>query len=183
MNKLKYLSRVDLFRVLGREELEDVSEEVPITPITKGTLLTSPHHSQGFVFLIKSGSVRLYTLTRIPRRNDSEQNIMMQHIAYWTDKQSQGITVDGFRELVTVVVAAFLATASVTTWDTAAEALVPKPEQIQRFSWLACSSRSFPDCKCSLSPLFPFCHMFSGLSISLGVETMKKRKCGRWMIV
>jgi CRP-like cAMP-binding protein len=63
VNKLKYLSRVDLFRVLGREELEDVSEEVPITPITKGTLLTSPHHSQGFVFLIKSGSVRLYTLT------------------------------------------------------------------------------------------------------------------------
>lgn len=63
MNKLKYLSRMDLFRGLSMEELENVREDVPIEPVAKGALITSPHHSKRFIYLVKTGSVRLYTLT------------------------------------------------------------------------------------------------------------------------
>ncbi|HZG17683.1 MAG TPA: Crp/Fnr family transcriptional regulator [Candidatus Bathyarchaeia archaeon] len=63
MNKLKYLSRVELFRELSVEALEAMKEDIPVEPVAKGTIITSPHSSQRMIYLVKAGSVRLYTLT------------------------------------------------------------------------------------------------------------------------
>ncbi|WP_134684987.1 Crp/Fnr family transcriptional regulator [Brevibacillus migulae] len=63
MNKLKYLSRVELFRELSVEALENMKDDIPIEPIAKGTVITAPHRSQRMIYLVKAGVVRLYTIT------------------------------------------------------------------------------------------------------------------------
>jgi len=63
MNKLKYLSRVNLFRELSMEALENMKEDIPIEPVAKGTIITAPHFPQRMIYLVKAGSVRLYTIT------------------------------------------------------------------------------------------------------------------------
>lgn len=63
MNKLKYLSRMNLFQGISTVELERIGTDIPIAPIAKGKLVASSHGSQGVMYLVKSGAVRLYTLT------------------------------------------------------------------------------------------------------------------------
>ncbi|MDF9410380.1 Crp/Fnr family transcriptional regulator [Brevibacillus laterosporus] len=63
MEKIKYLSRIQLFSELEVEELEKIEPVAPITIMKKGTLITTPHQSQKFLYLIKSGKIRLYQIT------------------------------------------------------------------------------------------------------------------------
>ncbi|MGP7817441.1 Crp/Fnr family transcriptional regulator [Niallia sp. 01092] len=63
MDKIKYLSRIQLFRELELEELKKFEPDTPINVIKKGTIITSPHMDQKILYLIKSGKVRLYRLS------------------------------------------------------------------------------------------------------------------------
>ncbi|MFE5321245.1 Crp/Fnr family transcriptional regulator [Paenibacillus sp. NPDC056579] len=63
MDKLKYLSRIHLFRHLDREELSRLEPVTPMQRIPKGTLIAAPHEENKLLFLIKSGTVRLYRVT------------------------------------------------------------------------------------------------------------------------
>lgn len=63
MDKIKYLSRINLFHDLDIEELQQMESVTPITVTKKGTIITSPNKSQKRLYLIKSGKVRLYTIT------------------------------------------------------------------------------------------------------------------------
>ncbi|WP_445480517.1 Crp/Fnr family transcriptional regulator [Lysinibacillus irui] len=63
MDKIKYLSRINLFDDLNIEELQQMESIAPITVTKKGTLITSPNTSQKRLYLIKSGKVRMYTIS------------------------------------------------------------------------------------------------------------------------
>lgn len=63
MDKIKYLSRINLFDDLDIEELQQMESIAPITVTKKGTLITSPNKSQKRLYLIKSGKVRMYTIS------------------------------------------------------------------------------------------------------------------------
>jgi len=63
VDKIKYLSRINLFHDLNIEELQQMESIAPITVTKKGTLITSPNKSQKRLYLIKRGKVRMYTMT------------------------------------------------------------------------------------------------------------------------
>ncbi|WP_394138943.1 Crp/Fnr family transcriptional regulator [Cytobacillus oceanisediminis] len=63
MDKIKYLSRIQLFGDLALEELKKYEPVTPIKVMKKGTIISSPHMNQKILYLIKSGKVRLYRLT------------------------------------------------------------------------------------------------------------------------
>ncbi|WP_134702348.1 Crp/Fnr family transcriptional regulator [Ammoniphilus sp. YIM 78166] len=63
MDKIKYLSRINLFQDLDIRELQQMESIAPITVTKKGTLITAPNKSQKRVYLIKSGKVRMYTIS------------------------------------------------------------------------------------------------------------------------
>ncbi|AZV42885.1 Crp/Fnr family transcriptional regulator [Peribacillus asahii] len=63
MDKIKYLSRINLFHDLDIEELQQMESIAPITVTKKGTLITSPNKSQKRLYLIKWGKVRMYTIS------------------------------------------------------------------------------------------------------------------------
>ncbi|MDZ5606585.1 Crp/Fnr family transcriptional regulator [Bacillus pseudomycoides] len=63
MDKIKYLSRIQLFHELELEELKNIEPDTPIDVMKRGTIITSPHMEQKFLYLIKSGKVRLYKLS------------------------------------------------------------------------------------------------------------------------
>ncbi|KEK25618.1 Crp/Fnr family transcriptional regulator [Bacillus gaemokensis] len=63
MDKIKYLSRIQLFHELELEELKKIEPDTPIDVMKRGTIITSPHMEQKFLYLIKSGKVRLYKLS------------------------------------------------------------------------------------------------------------------------
>lgn len=63
MDKIKYLSRIQLFTGL---ELEQLRKLEPITPANlwkKKTTIASPYTPRNCLFLIKSGTVRLYRIS------------------------------------------------------------------------------------------------------------------------
>lgn len=45
------------------EELAQIEPHAPINPVPKGTLVASPHRERKLLYLVKSGSVRLYKLS------------------------------------------------------------------------------------------------------------------------
>lgn len=63
MDKIKYLSRMQLFGDLDLEELKKYEPVTPMKVVKKGTIVSSPHMDQKILYLIKSGKVRLYRLT------------------------------------------------------------------------------------------------------------------------
>ncbi|WP_394138863.1 Crp/Fnr family transcriptional regulator [Cytobacillus oceanisediminis] len=63
MDKIKYLSRIQLFGELELEELKKFEPVTPINVIKKGTIISSPHMDKKVLYLIKSGKVRLYKLS------------------------------------------------------------------------------------------------------------------------
>ncbi|WP_366480480.1 Crp/Fnr family transcriptional regulator [Ornithinibacillus hominis] len=63
MDKIKYLSRINLFHDLDIQELQQMESIAPIRVTKKGTLITAPHKNQKRLYLIKSGKVRMYTLS------------------------------------------------------------------------------------------------------------------------
>ncbi|HZH60033.1 MAG TPA: cyclic nucleotide-binding domain-containing protein, partial [Metabacillus sp.] len=63
MDKIKYLSRIQLFSELEIEELKQIEPVTPMKLIKKGTIITSPHIDQKILYLIKFGKVRLYKLS------------------------------------------------------------------------------------------------------------------------
>ncbi|WP_282139721.1 Crp/Fnr family transcriptional regulator [Cytobacillus oceanisediminis] len=63
MDKIKYLSRIQLFGDLDLEELKKYEPVTPMKVVKKGTIISSPHMDQKILYLIKSGKVRLYRLT------------------------------------------------------------------------------------------------------------------------
>ncbi|WP_226530621.1 Crp/Fnr family transcriptional regulator [Metabacillus niabensis] len=63
MDKIKYLSRIQLFSGLELEEINKIEPVAPINVIKKGTIIASPHMNQKILYLIKSGKVRLYKLS------------------------------------------------------------------------------------------------------------------------
>ncbi|MDM5225113.1 Crp/Fnr family transcriptional regulator [Cytobacillus sp. NJ13] len=63
MDKIKYLSRIQLFDHLELEELKKYEPVTPMKVVEKGTVFSSPHMDQKILYLIKSGRVRLYRLT------------------------------------------------------------------------------------------------------------------------
>lgn len=63
MDKMKYLSRIQIFEDLELEELKKYEPVTPMNVVEKGTVFCSPHMDQKILYLIKSGKVRLYRLT------------------------------------------------------------------------------------------------------------------------
>lgn len=63
MDKSKYLSRINLFQRLSAEELAQIEPISPMNTIKKGTIISSPHSGGKLLYLIKSGTVRLYKLS------------------------------------------------------------------------------------------------------------------------
>lgn len=63
MDKIKYLSRINLFQDMDTKELQQMESITPISITKKGTLITSPHNNQERLYLIKQGKVRIYTIS------------------------------------------------------------------------------------------------------------------------
>lgn len=61
--KLRYLSRINLFQSLTEEELAQIEPATPMEIVQKGTIISSPHLEQKRLYLIKAGAVRLYKLS------------------------------------------------------------------------------------------------------------------------
>ena len=62
MDKLWYLSKIDLFEYLTKDELMDVSDETTMSNLPKGTIIQTPYGSPSGLYFIKEGKLRLYTL-------------------------------------------------------------------------------------------------------------------------
>ncbi len=63
VDKLAYLSQIDLFRQLSREELQAVDRVAAVQVAPRGTLLLDPARFEPVLYLVKRGYVRLYRVT------------------------------------------------------------------------------------------------------------------------
>ncbi len=63
VDKLTYLSQIDLFRQLSREELQAVDQIAAVQVARRGTLLLDPARFEPVLYLVKQGYVRLYRVT------------------------------------------------------------------------------------------------------------------------
>ncbi|WP_334072454.1 Crp/Fnr family transcriptional regulator [Paenibacillus sp. A14] len=63
MNKLKYLSRVNLFQILEPQDYNQVERDTRIEPVEKGSLVAAPNPEEPRLYFVKSGAVRLYSMT------------------------------------------------------------------------------------------------------------------------
>ncbi|UFJ39547.1 Crp/Fnr family transcriptional regulator [Brevibacillus humidisoli] len=64
MDKIKYLSRINLFKDLDLEQLESLAPVTPANTVTRKTIVASPHMPQKRLFFVKSGMVRLYRISK-----------------------------------------------------------------------------------------------------------------------
>ncbi|MFD1953196.1 Crp/Fnr family transcriptional regulator [Paenibacillus thailandensis] len=64
MDKIKYLSRIQLFDGLELEQLHNIAPVTPANTVKRKTVIASPHMPQKRLFLIKSGKVRLYRILK-----------------------------------------------------------------------------------------------------------------------
>jgi CRP-like cAMP-binding protein len=60
MDKLLYLSQINLLEELPMEELEVIDKISDMKPMDKGTIIVSPHLPNRGLYLLKKGKVRLY---------------------------------------------------------------------------------------------------------------------------
>lgn len=63
MEMITYLSRVDLFKGLSEDELQQLNHITPLEARPKGTVIASPYMEHKVLYIIKSGTVRLYKIT------------------------------------------------------------------------------------------------------------------------
>ena len=63
VENVKFLSRIQLFAGLEKEELERIEPVAPVELTKKGTIIATPHAVEKRLYLVKSGKVRLYKLT------------------------------------------------------------------------------------------------------------------------
>lgn len=61
--KAGLLREVDLFAGLSLEQLNDISQTLPMTTCRTGGLVTSPDEDDERLYIVKSGRVRLYRIT------------------------------------------------------------------------------------------------------------------------
>lgn len=64
MDKLKYLSRIQLFHELDLKQISNLAEVTLANIVKRKTLIVSPHLPQKRLFLVKSGMVRLYRISK-----------------------------------------------------------------------------------------------------------------------
>ncbi|PTX64717.1 CRP/FNR family transcriptional regulator [Melghirimyces profundicolus] len=64
MNKLWYLSQINLMEELPLEDLKEIDRMAPMSKTPKGTIISSPEEPQPALYLLKKGKVRLYKLNR-----------------------------------------------------------------------------------------------------------------------
>lgn len=62
MNKLSYLSQINLLEELPVEDLRMIDAMAPMMAVEKGTLVISPHMETRRLYFLKQGRVRLYTV-------------------------------------------------------------------------------------------------------------------------
>ncbi len=60
MDKLLYLSQINLLEELPMEELEVIDKISDMKPVDKGTTILSPHNTNRALYFLKKGNVRLY---------------------------------------------------------------------------------------------------------------------------
>jgi CRP-like cAMP-binding protein len=60
MDKLFYLSQINLFDELPMEDIKIIDKISDMQPMKKGTLIFSPHQPFRALFLLKKGKIRLY---------------------------------------------------------------------------------------------------------------------------
>jgi CRP-like cAMP-binding protein len=60
MDKLLYLSQINLFDELPMEEIETIDKISDMQPMKKGSLILGPNQSTRALYLLKKGEVRLY---------------------------------------------------------------------------------------------------------------------------
>jgi CRP-like cAMP-binding protein len=62
MDKLLYLSQINLFEEMPMEDLKIIDEMSEMKPVKKGTIILSPTKPIEALFLLKQGQVRLYRI-------------------------------------------------------------------------------------------------------------------------
>lgn len=63
MDKLGYLSRINIMDVLPMETLKEVDRDAPMNVVRKGTLIMEPGQRSDVLFLLKEGRVRIYKIS------------------------------------------------------------------------------------------------------------------------
>lgn len=64
MDKLWYLSRINVMSELSQDELAELGRMAPMNVTRKGTIISSPNYAPPTLYLLKKGKVRLYKITR-----------------------------------------------------------------------------------------------------------------------
>ncbi|PTK65422.1 Crp/Fnr family transcriptional regulator [Staphylococcus borealis] len=62
MDKIDYLSQINLFNELSMKELKIIDSISTMHPIQKGTIILSPNKPSETLFLLKKGNIRLYKM-------------------------------------------------------------------------------------------------------------------------
>jgi CRP/FNR family transcriptional regulator, anaerobic regulatory protein len=60
MDKLGYLSRINIMDVLAPEVLEDIAQVAPMSKVQKGTIIVEPRRGAEVLYLLKEGRVRIH---------------------------------------------------------------------------------------------------------------------------
>lgn len=63
MDKLWYLSTIELFDYLTEEEMKAVADETTMSTLPAGTVVQTPYGSPDGLYFIKQGKMRMYTLS------------------------------------------------------------------------------------------------------------------------
>lgn len=64
MDKLWYLSQINVFQDLPRSDLKVIGEMAPMSSIDKGTIISSPMDDRKVLYLLKKDRVRLIIRAR-----------------------------------------------------------------------------------------------------------------------
>lgn len=63
MDKLGYLSRINIMEELPAEGLAEVGRLAPMNTVPRGTVISRPGHEREVVYMLKEGRVRIYRLS------------------------------------------------------------------------------------------------------------------------
>jgi CRP-like cAMP-binding protein len=63
VDKLGYLSRINIMDVLPKEALMEVGRLAPMSVVPKGTLILEPDSGVEVLYLLKEGRIRIYKLS------------------------------------------------------------------------------------------------------------------------
>src|SRR5262249_20785336 len=68
VRKLQYLSKVDIFRDLGAEELKEIGRMAVMTTCPPGKIFYTPNETGEVLFILKKGRVQLYRMSSDGRK-------------------------------------------------------------------------------------------------------------------